>query len=45
MDTLKSGWTLMFITQRYTRRREPFMPIYWGRFLRKVRGNQSKRQL
>ena len=22
----------MFITQRYTRRREPFMPIYWADF-------------
>ena len=34
----------MFITQRYTRRREPFMPIYWTPFLEEW-GNQSKRQL
>ena len=35
---------LMFITERNTPRREPFMRIYWADFLEKW-GNQSKRQL
>ena len=35
---------LMFITERYTPRREPFMRAYWADFLEKW-GNQSKKQL
>ena len=34
----------MFITERHTPRREPFMRDYWADFLEK-RGNQSKKQL
>ena len=40
MDTFNQVGHLMFITQLYTRRRKPFMPIYWAHFLRKVRKSE-----
>ena len=40
MDTFNQVGHLMFITQRYTRRRKPFMPVYWAHFLRKVRKSE-----